>query len=73
MEQIVIGSEGEMEWGLTHTIELAKVKGDNKKIQINFSSEAMMDIFMNNLMKSFYIEGISSETGLDLTLVIPEE
>lgn len=73
MTHLIIESEGDMEFGLNYTFDLATAEGDNKSLEISFPSEEFMTLFMNNLLRDFMTNGVSARNGLDLTLRIPTD
>jgi hypothetical protein len=72
--QLVIANEGDLEHNVKYVTKLALEAGDNmKKLSITFPSEDMMHIFMDNLFKTFIVNGVPRDNNLDLVLNIPEE
>jgi len=72
MTHLLIGSEADMEHGLKYTVKLALQGKDEKVLNLSFPSEALMSIFMANLFKEFVVQRVPTDTGLNLTLIIPE-
>ena len=73
MTHLLVGSEADMEHGLEYTVKLALEGSDEKILNISFPSETLMSIFMANLFKEFVIHRVPTDTGLNLTLIIPEK
>tara|TARA_R110002051_G_scaffold47441_1_gene93880 strand:+ start:77 stop:307 length:231 start_codon:yes stop_codon:yes gene_type:complete len=73
MSYLFVENEGDMELGLEYTISLAVGKSSAKTVDITFSSEGMMSIFMNNLFREFYLQGVPPDNGLNLLLHVPED
>lgn len=71
--QIVITNEGDLEHNVKYVTKLALEPGDTKSLSINFPSEDMMRIFMDNLFKTFIVNKVPKDNNLDLTLNIPGE
>tara|TARA_B100001094_G_C17565624_1_gene500453 strand:+ start:288 stop:509 length:222 start_codon:yes stop_codon:yes gene_type:complete len=72
MSHLIIGSEGDMEYALDYTIQIASNKVASKQIDISFSSENLMTIFMANLLDEFAADQISNDNGLHLSIHLPE-
>ena len=69
--QLVITNEGDLEHNVKYITQLALEPGDTKSLTINFPSENMMHIFMDNLFKTFIINRVPRDNNLDITLNIP--
>jgi hypothetical protein len=69
--QLVITNEGDLEHNVKYITQLALEPGDTKSLTINFPSENMMHIFMDNLFKTFIINRVPTDNNLDITLNIP--
>lgn len=71
--QLVITNEGDLEHNVKYITKLALEPGDTKSLSINFPSEDMMHIFMDNLFKTFIVNRVPRNNNLDITLNIPGE
>ena len=67
----MITNEGDLEHNVKYITQLALEPGDTKSLTINFPSENMMHIFMDNLFKTFIINRVPRDNNLDITLNIP--
>ena len=73
MAHLIIDNEGDMEYGLAYTLELAKTTSSCKKISIAFPTKGMMTVFIRNLFEDFIENQIPSDNGLDIDMFIPNE
>jgi hypothetical protein len=71
MTHLIIESEEDMERSIEYAMELARSKSKSK-LRVSFPSKGMMNIFMSNLFIDFYKNDVPVNTGIDLTLSIPE-
>lgn len=72
MSHLVIGSEGDMEYALNYTMEVATKNVASKQIDISFSSDNLMTIFMANLLEEFAVDQVPHDNGLHLSIHLPE-
>jgi|TARA_Y100000310_G_C20594110_1_gene769613 hypothetical protein len=70
---LIVTNEGDMEYSLAYTFRLADTKSSCKKLEITFSTEGLMTIFLRNLFEDFIENGIPSDNGLDLCMYVPKE
>ena len=76
MTHLMVNSESDMEHSIDYTVNLAKKAKITPHLQttldISFSSEQMMEIFLHNLFVDFMINEIPKHCGLDLQLHVPD-
>ena len=71
MTHIVIDSEGDMESGLETATKLAKIEGSN--LTLEFPSEGLAKVFMENMFVSFVQAKIPKDTNMNLNVMFPME
>ena len=71
MTHIVIDSEGDMESGLETATRLAKIEGSN--LTLEFPSEGLAKVFMENMFVSFVEANIPKDTNMNLNVMFPME
>jgi len=70
--KVLIENEGDMDYAIEDATTLAK--GDTRKfISYHFPSEPFMNIFVNNLVKSYIKYDVPTDPNLMIELVCPEE
>ena len=69
MAHIVIENEGDLEFGITHCTELAKLKG-KKYMTLHFPSEFMFKLFLDNLYANFLIHNVPKDVDIDVQVII---
>jgi len=70
---LIISSEGDLEYSIDYVTKLALSPGSSKKLGIAFPSAGLMHIFMENLFQSFVINEVPKDNHLDIILNIPED
>ena len=70
--KFIIESEGDMELGIKTLIELANIEGV-KKVFINFPSNFMMEIFVNNMLNAFSNKNVPKPVNIEAVFTITEE
>ena len=73
MAHLIVNNEGDMERGLAYALKLAKVSSSCKRLNITFTSQGMMKVFITNLFEEFVENQIPSNNGLDLNMYVPNE
>jgi hypothetical protein len=71
MTHLIVKCEADMEHGVDFATNLALEKGDSRTLEITFPSEALCDVFMHNLFKSFYINKVPNDTKMSVMLNVP--
>lgn len=71
MMKMAIASEGDLEKGIKTMLRLAALDG-RKTVMIAFPSQAMCDIFFQNLLYTFESLDIQEPVNIDAILVLPE-
>jgi hypothetical protein len=71
MSYFIVDNEGDMDRTLSYAVEVAR-NGATKNIDVTFSSDGMMVIFMDNLVKEFILNKIPKNNGLHLNMSVPE-
>jgi hypothetical protein len=69
MANIVIENEGDLEFGITHCTELARMKG-KKFMTLHFPSEFMFKLFLDNLYINFAKNNVPTDVDIDVQVII---
>jgi hypothetical protein len=71
MTNLYIESEGDMEYGVEHCVELAKLEG-KKFITLAFPSKFVYQVFMHNLVDVLESDNsLPDVVDIEATIVIP--
>ena len=73
MPHLIVASEGDMEYGLKYTTAIALDSREDKFVTLTFPSFGFMQLFMNNLFKSFITNQVPMDNKLNLTINIPPQ
>ena len=72
MTSLFIESEGDIEHGVNHMVELSKLNGV-KTITLMFPSKFVYQVFMHNLCDTLETEGtVPDVVDIEATIIIPE-
>ena len=71
MTNLYIESEGDIEYGIQHCLDLAKLKGI-KFVTLAFPSKLMYNVFIENLYFNLAcMDELPDNVGIEATVVLP--